>query len=50
MNIIGVGESFTYNKEHWMITNVKDNVFVCKNKNTGATVEFDKETVKKLMK
>lgn len=44
---IGVGDSFTIKKEHWMIVDVKENKFICKNKETGAVVEFDKDTVKK---
>jgi hypothetical protein len=47
---IGIGEAFTYNKEHWMIVDVKEGMFVCKNKRTGAVVEFDREKVKKLIK
>lgn len=47
---IGVGDNFTYNKEHWVIIDVKENKFICKNKITGAVVEFSKETVKKLIK
>ena len=43
---IGVGDSFTYQREHWQIIDVKDNVFVCKNKINGAVVEFNKATVK----
>lgn len=50
MNIIGVGDSFTYNKEHWVITDVKKNVFVCKNKDNNAVVEFNKDVVHKLIK
>jgi hypothetical protein len=46
---VGVGDSFTNNKEHWVITDVKEKVFVCKNKQTGAIVEFDKNIVRKLM-
>lgn len=47
---IGVGDAFTYMKEHWVITDVKEGKFVCKNKDTCAVVEFDKETVRKLIK
>ena len=47
---IGIGDTFTRNKEHWFIVDVKENKFVCKNKETGAVVEFDKETVKKYIK
>ena len=47
---IGVGDAFTYNKEHWVVTDVKEKKFVCKNKATGAVVEFEKDTVRKLVK
>ncbi len=47
---IGVGDVFTYKKEHWTIIDVKSNTFVCKNKDTGATVEFDKSVVRGLIK
>ena len=47
---IGIGDSFTRNREHWYITDVKENKFICKNKETGAVVEFDKETVIKYIK
>ena len=47
---IGVGDAFTYNKEHWVVTDVKENKFICKNKDNGAVVEFDKDTVRKLIK
>lgn len=46
---IGVGDVFTQKKEHWIIVDVHGDVFVCKNRNTGATVEFDKETVKSII-
>lgn len=46
---IGVGDSFTFKKEHWVIIDVKEKVFVCKNRNTGATVEFPKTTVRSLI-
>lgn len=46
---IGVGDSFTYDKEHWTISDVKENVFICRNKKTGAVVEFNKDTVRKLI-
>jgi len=46
---IGVGDVFTYNRQHWVITDVRDGRFVCKNKGTGAVVEFNKELVKKLV-
>lgn len=47
---IGIGDSFIRNREHWYITDVKENKFICKNKETGAVVEFDKEIVKKYIK
>lgn len=47
---IGVGDTFTYKREHWTIVDVKETKFVCKNKDTGATVEFDKSTVRNLIK
>ena len=47
---IGVGDTFTYQREHWVITDVKNDVFICKNKDNGAVVEFSKETVKSLIK
>lgn len=47
---IGIGDSFTYQREHWQIINVKNDVFVCKNKVNGAVVEFNKETVRKYIK
>lgn len=47
---IGIGDAFTRNREHWVVTDVKENKFICKNKETGAVVEFDKETVKKYIK
>ena len=47
---IGIGDTFTRNREHWYITDVKENKFICKNKETGAVVEFDKDTVRKLIK
>lgn len=46
---IGVGDTFTFKKEHWVIVDVKDKVFVCKNKDTGAVVEFSKATVRDLI-
>lgn len=46
---IGVGDVFTYGKEHWMIMDIKENMFVCKNKQSGAVVEFNKDIVRKLM-
>lgn len=46
---IGIGDSFKHNKEFWMIMNIKDDKFVCKNKNTGAVVEFNKEIVKSII-
>ena len=47
---IGVGDSFAYNKEHWIVTDVKGNVLICRNKKSGAIVEFDKEDIRKLIK
>lgn len=47
---IGVGDAFTYKKEHWVIIDVKDNKFVCKNKDSGAVVKFDKDIVRGLIK
>lgn len=47
---IGIGDSFTYKREHWVITNVKEDKFICKNKDTGAVVEFNKDAVRKLIK
>ena len=46
---VGVGDTFTHNSEHWVIIDVKDKVFVCKNKDTGAVVEFEKSIVRKLI-
>ena len=46
---IGVGDVFTHKKEHWVIVDVRDDVFVCKNRNTGAIADFDKETVKNII-
>lgn len=46
---IGVGDSFTFKKEHWVIIDVKEKVFVCKNRNTGVTAEFPKTTVRGLI-
>ena len=46
---IGVGDVFTYKKDHWMIVDVKEDKYVCKNKDNGAVVEFDKSVVKKLV-
>ena len=46
---VGVGDTFTYKKEHWVIVDVKDKVFVCKNKDTGAVAEFDKALVRKFV-
>ena len=50
MTQIGIGDSFTYNKEHWIISDVKENVFICRNKKSGAIVEFNKDTVRKIIK
>ena len=51
MNIqIGVGDVFTYQKEHWIIIDVKEDKFICKNKDNGAVVEFNKETVRNRFK
>jgi len=47
---IGIGDSFTYQREHWIITDVREDKFICKNKETGAVVEFDKETIRKYIK
>lgn len=47
---IGIGDSFTYKRNHWMVIDVKNEKFICKNKGNGAVVEFDKETVKNLIK
>ena len=47
---IGVGDVFTLRKEHWLVIDVKEDVFICRNKNTGAVVEFNKETIKDLIK
>jgi len=46
---IGIGDSFTYQREHWLIINVKNDVFVCKNKVNGAVVEFSKDAIKKII-
>ena len=46
---IGIGDSFTYQREHWMIVDIKEDSFVCKNKKTCAVVEFNKNVVKKLI-
>lgn len=46
---VGVGDVFTKQKEHWIVVDVKGDKFVCKNKDNGVVVEFDKETVKKLV-
>ena len=47
---IGVGDVFTLKKEHWMIMNIKGDIFICKNKNTGIIMEFNKKTIKDLIK
>ena len=47
---IGVGDAFTYQREHWMIIDIKGNDIICKNKDNGAVVVFSKDTVKKLIK
>ena len=47
---IGVGDVFTLKKEHWSVIDVKGDIFICKNKNTGAVAEFNKETIKDLIK
>ena len=46
---VGVGDTFTYKKEHWMIIDVRANVYVCKNKDTSAVVEFEKDIVNKII-
>ena len=48
--LIGVGDTFTAKKEHWVVTDVRGDVFVCKNRDSGAVVEFNKETIKKYFK
>lgn len=47
---IGVGDSFTYKREHWIIIDVREDKFKCKNKETGVITEFNKEIIKKLIK
>ena len=47
---IGVGDSFTYKREHWIIIDVREDKFKCKNKETGVIIEFNKEIIKKLIK
>ena len=47
---IGIGDSFTCDRNHWEIINVKEGKFICRNKNTGAVVEFSKEAIEYLMK
>ena len=46
---VGVGDSFTKNKGHWVIIDVREGQFVCKNKETGAVVNFNKDIVRKLI-
>ena len=36
---IGIGDSFTYKRNHWMVIDVKNEKFICKNKGNGAVVE-----------
>lgn len=47
---VGIGDTFVFNKEHWVVTDVKQDKFVCRNKDTGAVVEFEKNIVKPLVK
>ncbi len=42
---IGIGDSFTINKEHWIIISIKDNEYTCKNKISGAVVKFNKDVL-----
>ena len=46
---IGIGDSFTYKREHWVIVDVRADEFVCKNKDTGAMVKFGKDVIKKII-
>ena len=46
---IGIGDSFTYKREHWVIVDVRVDEFVCKNKDTGAVVKFGKDVIKKII-
>ena len=46
--LIGVGDQFAYNKQHWMIIDIKGDKVVCKNKATAAVVEFYKEEIEEL--
>lgn len=48
--MIGIGDTFKFNSEHWVIIDLRKDKAVCKNKDTGAVVEFDKELVKPLVK
>ncbi len=47
---IGVGDSFTYKKEHWMIIDVRSGEYVCRNKITGAVVKFEKNIIDSVIK
>lgn len=46
---IGIGDSFTYKREHWVIVDIRADEFVCKNKDTGAVVKFGKDVIKKII-
>ena len=43
--LIGLGDAFTHNKQHWVVVDIKGNDIICKNKVTGAVVTFSKETI-----
>lgn len=50
MILVGVGDAFTHNKQHWVVHDIDGDKIICKNKVTGAIVSFDKEDVIKYIK
>ena len=46
---IGIGDSFTYKREHWIVADIRGNEYVCENKDTGAVVKFSKDVINKII-